>query len=103
MNKTDNDLSFNYAELDYEAMVQTAELAFSRLRDNVSSELGKLYPCGPLSPKETRNLKNAIDNLAREANFLVTVAETLQTLYGMQEREAVKIVNHPLDKEIYQD
>ena len=85
MKKTKNDLSFNEAKLDLEAMTVTAKVAVGRLIDSISSRIGELrdHPSSYL----------VADWLNDDARWLTICSETLATLEGAKnDREIITII-----------
>jgi hypothetical protein len=87
MRNTMNDLSFDHAKLDYEAMVRTAEIAFGRLLENIDEHTSLLRKRSYKKP----SLRS--EWLLNDAKGLAIVAETLETLYGCRTRGTIEIVN----------
>ena len=90
MQATKNDLSFDKAELDYEALIRTARIAQGHCIERISQHIGKL-----------RSLDTSV-NSALEAEWLKLEAEKLliasETWYTLQEgrsRSEITIVNKP--------
>lgn len=90
MKVTKNDLSFNSTELDYLAMLSTAEIAFAHTRNELDRYIHQTHEIKPTL---------SYDHLARlikcEADNLVTAAETMHTLREGLSREELKVVNKP--------
>lgn len=97
MNATKNDLSFNEASLDFQAMLTTSKIAVGRCLDNISRY-------------ENNIRRDSINNdytgvhcnanwLKAEAEYLEIASETLATLSGALERDNLFIVNKPKVKE----
>lgn len=89
MRNTMNDLSFNHAKLDHEAMVRTAEIAFGKLIEDIGDHISKLRNYSAKSHRAS--LRS--EWLEGDARKLVIVAETLDTLYGCRFRDEIEIVN----------
>jgi hypothetical protein len=89
MNKTMNDLSFNHAKLDHEALIRTAEIAFGELIESIASHASKLRNYS--ANYQRASLRS--EWLAGDARKLVIVAETLDTLYGCRFRDEIEIIN----------
>jgi hypothetical protein len=88
VDKTKNDLSYNEAKLDYQAMLSTSKSAYVHCLEEISRHLHnmrQLHP--PYQPYLSAQW------LAREAGQLVTIAETMSTLEGGLTRDSVLIVN----------
>jgi len=91
VNKTQCDLSFNEATLDYQAMISTATIcvgakleAIHKHASQVRTDCEKQYPTG---------IHLNAEGLLREANQLQTACEVLATLIGGKDRENITIVN----------
>ncbi len=93
MDVTKNDLCFNEVTLDYQALLQVAEVAFSHCKEEIREQLRKLD-----YPRKSCYYLNA-GWLLREAKFLSVAAETLYTLENGLSREELKVVNKPETKE----
>ena len=90
MQATKNDLSYNQTKLDYQALLDTAEIAFANTREELNKNLHSLYEhplkgCFYLTTSR-------VETLAKQLN---TVAETLYTLRGGLTREELEVVNKP--------
>lgn len=88
MNKTRNDLSYNRAELDYQALLSTSQIAYSHCLEEIGRYLAELR-----SIKLLHHSYLTAQWLAREAEHLVIAAETMDTLLGGLKREEIVIVN----------
>ena len=88
MQDTKNDLSFNRAELDYAALITTAQVAYHHCLNEIDRYREALR-------RPSSNSSRYLDAgwLCREADNLVIVAETLATLLGGLEREEIEVVN----------
>ena len=95
MQVTKNCLSYDQTELDYQAMLTTAEVAFTLLRESINRYLQKLNEY-PLS--ECFYLTTA--HLAGDAKCLNIVAETLHTLREGLDRYELRVVNKPEIEEV---
>lgn len=89
---TKNDLSFDEAKLDFEALWKTAAHALQLSADRVRYYEGKI--CGPLGSPDNSFTLNA-QWLAEEANQLAVIADTLDTINGVRVRHRLKIINRP--------
>jgi len=89
MQQTQHDLSYDKTTLDYEALLATSQIAFHHCIEEISKYTNNLreFP----KPKFCYGL--SAQWLAREANHLVTVAETMETLLGGLERSELVIIN----------
>lgn len=94
MNKTQNDLSYDSTNLDYQALITTARIAKSRGLREISRYLNNLQN---FPPKSSDYLD--AQYLAEEAGYLVIVCETLHSLEGGLTRSQLEIVNKPEVKE----
>lgn len=94
MNKTKNDLSFDLTKLDYQALLQTAEVAFAELRHEIFQQLEQLqhYPLPSCFYLNAHYIEGY-------SNQLVVVAETLHTLREGLTRHNLEVVNKPEIKE----
>jgi len=90
MEVTKNDLSYDQAKLDYQALLTTARVAYYELLENIYGYYNKLR-----DTHDTTSYYLNASRLAREANHLVIVGETLATLQGGLERSVIEIVNKP--------
>jgi len=92
MEVTKNDLSYNHTKLDFEALLQTAQLAYSSRLREISARVSKLsaYP----SIGNTSRWLEA-HWLAEDTKALAIIAETLSTLLEAKDREEIEIVNKP--------
>lgn len=89
---TKNDLSFNHAEVDHGALLTVARLAFFYGRERCEKHLGNLIR----PPGNGRVcLYTDAQYLAKDANNLAVIAETLYTLEESLTREELEIVNKP--------
>ena len=95
MQVTKNCLSYDQTELDYQAMLTTAEVAFTLLRESINRHLQELSKY-PLS----RRFWAAIVYLTGDAKCLNIVAETLHTLREGLNRYELRVVNKPEIKEV---
>lgn len=85
MNKTKNDLSFNEAKLDLEAMRTTARVAVGMLVESISNRCATIRD-NPASYLEAGWLEN-------NAKLLTICSETLATLNGaIKDREIITFV-----------
>ena len=89
--RTKHDLSADVVKLDYEALVETAEIAFVETREAVSRYLDELREM------EISNVSRSMTAnwLADEAKTLAVSAETYSTLVDGKTRSHVEIINKP--------
>jgi hypothetical protein len=92
MNGTDNDLSYDLARIDYNALVTTAEQAFAMLRNEIARDMNLMYP---RDYYDGIGIDSATTRIKRHATHLVVVANTLHVLYEMKNRPKFELVNHP--------
>ena len=98
--KTQNDLSWNKAELDLQALHRTAQIAYWKslyaLREETEAELrrwdNKDYQ--GRGPSQVY-----LDGIKKSAIDLAIVGDVYRTLQGALKREKVEIVNHQCTKE----
>jgi hypothetical protein len=97
MRITKNDLSYDEAKVDFEALLRTAHCAVHSILENISKKLDVVR-------NETFKMDKSIDItalhlnalwLSQEATELVICAETLATLIGAKTRTNIWIVNKP--------
>jgi hypothetical protein len=91
MYKTQNDLSYNSATLDYTALVDTTKIADYLLREKMLDELSSLGKCADAG--STKRLH--AERLTSLAKSYQTVAETLDTLLGGLTRDRIDMTNKP--------
>ena len=89
MDYTKHDLSYDMAELDYQALLETARVAFHSLLQSISEHSDKCHH-GDI----TRRFLEA-GWLYQDAKELTIVAETLSTLEGGLTRSQIEIINKP--------
>jgi len=101
--KTKNDLSFQEASLDYEAMVRCAKIAVYEVQGNLEDYNKRLHEA--FAENDTSLLKLIPEWMEREVGKLAVCAETLATLVGGLDRAHVNIVNRNITAEaqIYLD
>jgi hypothetical protein len=95
--KTKNDLSFQEATLDYEAMLRTARIAVYEVQGRIQDYDKQLHKA--LSEDSTSLLRLIPEWMEREVGKLSVCAETLASLIGGLERAHVTIVNRNITKE----
>jgi hypothetical protein len=89
MDNTKNDLCFNEAKLDFEAMVSVTEYAYSRTLQEIARATDKLHRT---SLEDINPVRPARD-LKKYSAHMAVIAETLHTLYEARERDKLTIVN----------
>ena len=94
MGETKNDLCFDEAKVDYQAMLATSQIAYHHCIQAISKHLADM---GDITPRFRPSL--SAEWLAREAGHLVIVAETMCTLKEGLSREKVTVVNKPVVKQ----
>lgn len=91
MRVTQNDLSADLTKLDYQALVETAQIAFVKCREELNRLMHKTY--------EINFTKGCFyltsEDIAKTAGQFNTVCETLHTLTEGLERSQLEIVNKP--------
>ncbi len=87
---TKHDLSFDTVVLDYDALIQTARIAFAHSRDQVGRHMRDTYDMNP-----NMNYTSASQSILRQARHMVTAAETLHALQEGLTRSQLEIVNKP--------
>jgi len=98
MDKTKNDLSYDKANLDYQAMFSTSRIAYAHCLEEIGRHLSDMRQ---LSPSHSPDLSAGW--LATEARQLTTAAETMRTLEGGLTRGTITITNKPMIKEEQDD
>ena len=91
MNETRNDLSFNCAKIDFQAMLSTAQTAYVHSRDRIHRLLSETQSIGVT---DTTLHLNA-HWIKQESELFAIAGETLATLRGAAKREKLEIVNKP--------
>lgn len=90
MEFTKNDLSFDTAKLDYEALNMTASLAVEYLLRGIDDEVRKLSLA---VYQESSSLHLIAGRIKAKADNLTICAETLSTVIGMKDRSDLQIIN----------
>ena len=98
--KTKNDLSFQEALLDYEAMVRCAKIAVYEVQGNIEDYNKQLHEA--LSKDNITQLRLLPEWIEREVGKLAVCAETLASLLGGLDRAHVTIVNRSITAEAQQ-
>ena len=88
MNKTQNDLSYDEAKLDYQALLATSRIAVGHCTEEIYKHLSNLRAIPPNKPRPS-----SAEWLLREANQLAVAAETMYTLEEGLQRSNIIIVN----------
>jgi len=91
MNKTKNDLSFDCAKVDFQAMLSTAQTAYVHSRDRIYRLLSETKSLGVT---DTTLHLNAYW-IEQESALFAIAGETLATLRGAVKRGKLEIVNKP--------
>ena len=96
MNRTQNDLSLNKTQLDYQAMLTTSQVAYGRCTDRICKYLNDCrdWSLNPSSKSAMLPYLSA-EWLEIEAKHLTIVAETMYTLQQGLSRQELVIVNKP--------
>ena len=89
MNRTKHDLSYNSTKLDYQALIDTANIAVGHCVEKVSHYLSEFHK---LDVKPTPSVTQWLE---REGRYLAIANETLHTLREGLEREELEIINKP--------
>jgi len=92
--KTNNDLSFQEATLDYEAMLRCARIATYEVQGRLQDYDKQLHKA--LSDNDTSMLELIPEWMEREVGKLAICAETLATLLGGVDRAHVTIINRTI-------
>ena len=100
MKVTNHDLSYNSTKLDYQALLDTARIAYHNSVENVSRGLNRLrdYDFKAITDKTNSSnigIKSEAEFLASIANQLQIVAETYVTLKEGLKREELEVINKP--------
>lgn len=90
MEFTKNDLSYDQTKLDYQAMLTTAQIAFSHTREEINRHIHNTYN---ISGKVNYSLEAKW--IKEEADKLAIIAETMDTLQGGLTRSQIEVVNKP--------
>ena len=98
--KTKNDLSFQEASLDYEAMIRCAKIAVYEVQGNLEDYNKQLHEA--LSKGDTTRLKLLPEWMEREVGKLSVCGETLASLLGGLDRAHITIVNRSITAEAQQ-
>lgn len=97
MENTKHDLSLNLAQLDFEALFKTAEIAFSKTREELDIYKHKLYNCELNEEKTGYKYDTSFwmngNRIKVLGNQLAIVCETLHTLYEARKRKKIEIIN----------
>ena len=85
MNSTKHNLSFNKAEIDYQALLRTSYVAFSELLQSIYKDYNQFL--------QGEHSNVYLNSFKKKAENLVIIGETLNTLKAGLERDNIKIVN----------
>lgn len=97
MENTKNDLSYNEATLDFEALCSTTVFAFIKTRDELNKKLKGLYNLA--YDKDNKSLIFDIpcwmeaNNIKQLGEQLVIITDTAYTLYEARKRQNLNITN----------
>lgn len=91
MQTTKHNLSAGLAELDFEALVKTAEVAHGKCMKDINYSLNELHR--DQEENDWNSLYLNVNYLKDDANRLAIVGETLATLKSAIKREEIKIIN----------
>lgn len=92
MKSTKNDLSFNKAELDFQAMLKTAAVAFGQVKESLHRELALIENT---HFNERRVSSVYLETFKNLAESFAIVGETYNTLLEATKRENLTIINKP--------
>jgi hypothetical protein len=95
--RTQNDLSFQQANLDYNAMIRTAQIATVEAHGRIEDLDKKLHEA--LGNNDTSLLRLIPEWMERELTRLTIASETLATLIGGLDRAHVNIINRDISRE----
>jgi len=95
--RTQNDLSFQQANLDYNAMIRTAQIATVEAQGRIEDLDKKLHEA--LGNNDTSLLRLIPEWMERELTRLTIASETLATLIGGLDRAHVNIINRDISRE----
>ena len=95
MEKTKHDLSFDSTKLDFEALTQTAAIAYASTRRHVENALGKLQRMLKSEEYENAGFPLKAQWLAEDAERLAIAASTYYTLLCAKSRKEISIINKP--------
>ncbi|MFA7101319.1 MAG: hypothetical protein WC196_06270 [Bacilli bacterium] len=95
--RTQNDLSFQQANLDYNAMVRTAQIATVEAQSQIEDLDKKLHEA--LGNNDVSLLRLIPEWMERELGRLTIASETLATLIGGLDRAHINIVNRDISEE----
>jgi len=85
---TKHNLSYNHADLDYEALVRTAAVAFGYVRNELSRCIGETH-----SFDKPISYASIAQRIKHHADHLAVVGETLYVLEQGKTREEIAIVH----------
>ena len=97
-NRTECDLSYGKATLDFEALHKTAALGYRYTWHEVQRLYNQLHEV--VIWTDTTKLRSAADDLASATEHLAYIAETLSALNGARERSELIISNKAIKLEI---
>jgi len=97
MRATKNDLSYDLAEIDYQALLITAQYAVGELTEKCADHIDKIRRTA--FTKDGTSLRLNASNLKQAAIGLEICADTLATLEGVLENRRIEDVNLPERKE----
>ncbi len=95
--KTKNDLNFQEAILDYDALVKTAQIALVETQGQLEDLDKKLHEA--IGKNDISLLRLIPEWMERELGRLTIASETLASLLGGLDRAHVTIVNRAISKE----
>ena len=93
MRKTQCDLSFDHAQLDFNAMKNVARIAVGGLLETISKHERDIRDA--CLKDYATGIRLEAEYLAQAANRLEVCAEVLSTLIGAESRSELEIVNKP--------
>lgn len=100
MNETKHDLSFDSTKLDFQALVKTAAIAYSKSRYEIERELSELQHQFNTVDFESASFPLCAERLASAAKQLSVAASTYHTLLNAYNRHEITIINKPEVKEV---
>ena len=85
MNSTKHNLSFNKAEIDYQALLRTSYIAFNELLQSIYTNYCQF--------QQGEHSNVYLHSFKKKAENLVIIGETLNTLKAGLKREDITIIN----------
>ena len=100
MNATKHDLSFDKTKLDFNALLRTAAIAYSKSRFEIERELSALQHLLHDEDYLSAGFPLTAERLAHAAAQLAVAAETYHALMNAVERNGLEVINKPPVKEV---